>query len=570
MPDGVCASFAVTGYPADVGPGWLEPLLTYPGRLEVAVHVEPTPPAVAADRLRRQLARLESSARSDASHGRLEDFGASAAADDARGLAAALARGQTKLFRVGLYFTVHARDDEALETECSRVRALTSSLLLDAAPATFRSVQGLATTLPLGVDALKMRRTFDTSALAASFPFTSPDMDAPITDTTVLYGINTASSSLVMWDRWGLDNHNSVVLARSGAGKSYLTKLEILRSLYAGIEVAVIDPEDEYRRLCEAVGGSYIALGSPGVKLNPFDLPTSTTTAGADAFTRRALFLHTLIGVLLDEPLDPAGKAALDRAIVEVYARAGITTDPRTWTRPAPLLADLAAALRDDTEDSKAHEVAARLAPFVTGTHRDLFDSATSTRPDGHLLVFSLRDLPDELRAAGTLLALDAVWRRVSNPRQRRRRLVVVDEAWLLMREPDGAKFLFRLAKSARKYWCGLAVVTQDAADLLDTPLGQAVIANATTQILLRQAPQAIDAVGDAFNLSAGERQFLLGCGRGEGLLAAGSDRVSFRSIASPAEHGVITSDPAELADLDPADDRLHIELADDELEVEP
>ncbi|RKS70694.1 hypothetical protein BZB76_5170 [Actinomadura pelletieri DSM 43383] len=568
LSDGVCASFAITGYPAEVGPGWLEPLLTYPGRVEVAIHIEPTPPTEAADRLRRQLARLESSARSDAEHGRLEDFQATAAAEDARGLAAALARGQTKLFRVGLYFTVHAPDQEALEAECSQVRALASSLLLDAAPATFRPLQGLTTTLPIGVDGLRMRRTFDTQALAASFPFSSPDLDAPVTDTTVLYGINTASSSLVLWDRWGLDNHNSVVLARSGAGKSYLTKLEVLRSLYAGVEVAVIDPEDEYARLCGAVGGSHISLGSPGVRLNPFDLPAFN--AGTDAFTRRALFLHTLIGVLLDEPLDPASKAALDRAIVEVYARAGITSDPRTWTRPAPLLADLATALRDDTEDPRAGEVAARLAPFVTGTHRDLFDGPTTTRPDGHLLVFSLRDLPDELRAAGTLLALDAVWRRVSNPRDRKRRLVVVDEAWLLMREPDGAKFLFRLAKSARKYWCALAVVTQDAADLLGTGLGQAVVANATTQILLRQAPQAIDAVGDAFNLSEGERQFLLACSRGEGLLAAGSHRVSFQAIASPAEHSVITSDPAELAALD-AGSRADLAIdTDDELDIEP
>ncbi|TDB89154.1 conjugal transfer protein TraC [Actinomadura sp. KC216] len=568
LSDGVCASFAITGYPAEVGPGWLEPLLTYPGRVEVAVHIDPTPPTVAADRLRRQLARLESSARSDAEHGRLEDFQATAAAEDARGLAAALARGQTKLFRVGLYITVHAPDQEALEAECSQVRALASSLLLDAAPATFRPLQGLTTTLPIGVDGLRMRRTFDTQALAASFPFSSPDLDAPVTDTTVLYGINTASSGLVLWDRWGLDNHNSVVLARSGAGKSYLTKLEVLRSLYAGVEVAVIDPEDEYARLCGAVGGSYISLGSPGVQLNPFDLPASNT--GTDAFTRRALFLHTLISVLLDEPLDPASKAALDKAIVKVYARAGITSDPRTWTRPAPLLADLATALRDDTEAPRAGEVAARLAPFVTGTHRDLFDGPTTTRPDGHLLVFSLRDLPDELRAAGTLLALDAVWRRVSNPRDRRRRLVVVDEAWLLMREPDGAKFLFRLAKSARKYWCALAVVTQDAADLLGTELGQAVVANATTQILLRQAPQAIDAVGAAFNLSEGERQFLLACSRGEGLLAAGSHRVSFQAIASPAEHSVITSDPAELAALD-ASSRADLPIdTDDGLDIEP
>ncbi len=569
LTDGVCASFAITGYPAEVGPGWLEPLLNYPGRVEVALHIEPTPPTVAARRLRRQLARLESSARSDAEHGRLEDFEASAAADDARDLAAALARGQTKLFRVGLYFTVHAQDHDALEAECSQVRALAASLLLDAAPATFRTLQGLTTTLPLGLDSLKMRRTFDTQALAACFPFSSPDLDAPITDTTVLYGVNTASSSLVLWDRWSLDNHNSVILARSGAGKSYLTKLDILRSLYAGIEVAVIDPEDEYRRLCAAVGGTYISLGAPGVRLNPFDLPTGAK-AGTDAFTRRALFLHTLVSVLLYEPLDPAGKAALDRAIVAAYAGKGITSDPRTWSRPAPLLADLAAALHADTGDPKAGEVAARLAPYVSGTHRDLFDGPTSTRPDGHLIVFSLRDLPDELRAAGTLLALDAVWRRVSNPRDRRRRLVVVDEAWLLMREPDGAKFLFRLAKSARKYWCGLSVVTQDAADLLDTPLGQAIVANATTQILLRQAPQAIDTVGDAFNLSAGERQFLLAAARGEGLLAAGSSRVSFQAIASPAEHSVITSDPAELAELDAAQHPPLFSVADDELEMEP
>jgi hypothetical protein len=440
-------------------------------------------------------------------------------------------------------------------------------LLLDVAPATFRSLQGLTTTLPLGVDSLQMRRTFDTSALAAAFPFTSPDLDVAVSDTTVLYGVNTASSSLVLWDRWALDNHNSVVLARSGAGKSYLTKLDVLRSLYAGIEVAVIDPEDEYRRLCETVGGSYIALGSPGVKLNPFDLPTGAQ-GGTDAFTRRALFLHTLIGVLLDEPLEPSAKAALDRAIVEVYARAGITTDPRTWSRPAPLLSDLSDALRDDDADPKAAEVAARLAPYVSGTHRHLFDAATTTEPRGHLVVFSLRDLPDELRAAGTLLALDAIWRRVSNPAQRRPRLVVVDEAWLLMRETDGAKFLFRLAKSARKYWCALAVITQDSADVLGSPLGQAVVANSATQILLRQAPQAIDAV--AFGLSAGERQFLLSCGRGEGLLVAGSHRAGFQAIASPAEHQAATSDPAELAELDSTSDRLHIDLTDDELEIEP
>ena len=189
----------------------------------------------------------------------------------------------------------------------------------------------------------------------------------------------------------------------------------------------------------------------------------------------------------------------------------------------------------------------ARLAPFVTGTHRGLFDGPTTTRPEGHLVVFSLRDLPDELKAAGTLLTLEAVWRKVSDPDRRRRRLVVVDEAWLLMSDPEGAKFLFRMAKSARKHWCGLTVVTQDAADLLGSPLGEAVVANAATQILLRQAPQAIDALAEAFGLSAGERAYLLGARRGEGLLAAGTDRVAFAAVASPTEHRLVTSDPAEL-----------------------
>jgi type IV secretory pathway VirB4 component len=214
-------------------------------------------------------------------------------------------------------------------------------------------------------------------------------------------------------------------------------------------------------------------------------------------------------------------------------------------------MADLAAALEADP-DPEAQSLAARLAPYVSGTHKGLFDGPTTQRPEGHLIVFSLRDLPDELKAAGTLSTLDAIWRRVANPGNRRRRLVVVDEAWLLMRDPEGAKFLFRMAKSARKHWCGLTVVTQDAADLLENPLGQAVVANAATQILLRQAPQSIHALAERFGLSDGERAYLLGASQGEGLLAAGPERVAFTALSSPAEHSLCTSDPAELAEMEP------------------
>jgi type IV secretory pathway VirB4 component len=545
------ATLAVTGYPAEVTPGWLEPLLSYPGRLDVTLHVEPVPSAVAAARLRRQRARLESGRRATADSGGLDDPDTEAAAGDARELAYRVARGEGKLFRLGLYLTVHAASEQELAEETQAVRALAASLLLVTVPATFRSLQGWATTLPAGTDALALRRTMDTAALAASFPFTSPDLPRDPADSSalpgVLYGVNTAGPGLVAWDRWTADNHNSVTLAASGAGKSYLAKLEILRSLYQGTECWVIDPEDEYARLAGAVGGAYVHLGAPDVYLNPFDLPAAGR-ARPDTLTRRALFIHTVVAVLLGAQPSPAERAALDKAIMTAYQRAGITADPRTWNRPAPVLPALAAALRA-SKTAAASTLADRLVPFTEGSHSGLFSQQTTTRPEGHLVVFSIRDVPDELRPAATLLALDATWRQVSDPGRRRRRLITVDEAWLLMRDPEGAKFLYRMAKSARKAWAGLACVTQDADDVLAGELGRAVISKSSTQVLLRQAPQAIATVAAEFRLSAGERQLLLSARRGEGLLAAGpSSRVSFQALASAEEHALCTSDPAEIA----------------------
>ena len=407
LPGGMCSSFAVTGFPREVGAGWLEPLLTYPGRLDVSLHVEPVPPLVAAQRLRKQLARLESASRADAQRGRLADFAAEAAADDAAELAASLARGHGRLFRVGVYLTVHAADHAELQAEVQRVRALAASLLLDAQPTTFRALQGWTTTLPLGHDSVKARRVFDTAALAAAFPFTSPDLQPALGDTPVLYGLNAYSAGVVVWDRFVQDNYNSVTIARSGAGKSYFTKLETLRLLYQGVHVAVVDPEDEYRRLCHAVGGTHIGLGAPGVCFNPFDLPAGQ---GEDTLIRRALFVQTLIGAMLGESLTPGARAVLDRAVLATYNAAGITSDPRTWKRRAPLLADLAAELDRAAHDGsgEAADLSARLAPYVTGSYRGLFAGPTTTRPDGHLVVFSLRDLPEETRTVGMLLALDA------------------------------------------------------------------------------------------------------------------------------------------------------------------
>jgi hypothetical protein len=275
--DDYAATLAVTGYPADVAPGWLEPLLSYPGRLDVALHIDPVPPAAAADRLRRQRARLESGRRASADRGQLDDPDTEAAAGDARELAYRIARGEGKLFRLGLYLTVHAASQDGLAEEVAAVRAVASSLLLVTCPATFRSLQGWVTTLPAGTDAFKLTRTMDTTALAAAFPFASPDLPRDPADPGalpgILYGANTAGPGLVAWDRWACDNHNSVTLACSGAGKSYLAKLEILRNAYQGTECWIIDPEDEYARLAAGTGGAYLHLGADGVRLNPFDLP---------------------------------------------------------------------------------------------------------------------------------------------------------------------------------------------------------------------------------------------------------------------------------------------------------
>ncbi|WP_052165641.1 ATP-binding protein [Micromonospora purpureochromogenes] len=565
--DGYAATLVVTGYPAEVGPAWLEPLLSWPGRLDLALHIDPIPAPVAASRLRNQRARFESSRRADAEKGKLADPYVEAAADDAADLAERLARGAAKLFRVGLYLTVHARTEAELLDACAQVKAAAASTLIEVQPATWRHLPGWTTTLPLATDSLQMRRTMDTQALAAAFPLASADLPAPLpgdpaTTGGVLYGVNPDSQGIVWWDRWSCENHNSVILARSGAGKSYLVKLDILRQLYQGVQVAVVDPEDEYLRLADAVGGTIVRLGAPGVKINPLDLPTGD--GRPDVLTRRGLFLHTLISVLSGQVPPPAERAALDRAILQVYRQAGITADPATHHRPAPLLKDLAATLRAD-DNPAAHELAARLAPWVAGSFSDLFDSPTTTRPDGHLVVWSLRHLPDELRTVGTLLALDEIWRQVDLPHHYRRRspegsrpqgrrLVVVDEAWLLMRDGEGARFLFKMSKAGRKRNAGLSVITQDVADVLGTDLGHAVVANAATQVLLKQAPQAIDRVADAFGLTAGERRMLLSARVGHGLLISGTNRTAFESISSQAEHVLATTTPSDLADLDPND----------------
>ncbi|MFY7064694.1 VirB4 family type IV secretion system protein [Nocardiopsis changdeensis] len=546
------------GYPRDVSAGWAEPLFSYPGQLDISFHLDPVPAPTAAQQLRRRRARLESAHRTSTAQGRVEDPHQVTAAMDAAEIADRIATGQGRLFRVGVYITVHAPTLEMLDGHVQQVRALCSSLLMDVTPAMFRAVEGWISTLPLGTDAVGTARSMDTDAVASMLPFSSPELVADLGETTVVYGINTHSSGLVAWDRFygDLDNHNSVILARSGAGKSYLAKLEVVRSLMVGVEVTVIDPEGEYTRLADAVGGTVLRLGSPGQPgLNPFSLPPATEDE--QGFTTRALFLHTLIGAMVGD-LSTTDRTVLDRAIVTTYAQAGITRDPATWNRAAPVLGDLAAVLEElatapDTEEGfarAAQDLVGRLEPFTQGSHADLFNGPSDSTVGGHLTVVSLRDLPDEMRPVGVLVALDAIWRHVTTRAEARPRMVVVDEAWLLLQDPAAARYLARLAKAGRKHWVGLTVITQDVGDVLGSALGKVVIANAATQILLKQAPQNLDMAREAFQLSDGESHLVGTAPRGSALLVAGHQRVGFHPVASPAEHRLITSDPAELAAL--------------------
>ena len=495
------------------------------------MHVEPFPAEIAAQRLTKQRARFESTRRLERERGSLADLAVAAAAEDAHQLADRLARGESRLFRAALYLTITAATERELNEAAQRLRTLCSSQLLSCFPASFRAHEGWLSSLPLGLDRLRLRRTFDSQALAASFPFALTE--PPLEEHGCFYGL-ADSGAPVIWDRFAADNYNSVVLARSGAGKSYLAKLEALRLLYQGVQVFVVDPEDEYRRLCHAVGGAHLPLAGPGsVTLNPLDLPAGRS---AEALADRVGFLAELVELLTGH-LTGGELAALDRAAHTTYANA---------TGGPPLLRDLSDQLAQNGEDGK--RLADRLSPYTTGSLSQLFARPTSIKPEGQLVCFSLRGLPDRVKAAALLVCLDAIWRSLETGL--RKRCVLVDEAWLVMREPAGAAFMHRLAKSARKRWCGLTTITQDAGDLLGTELGQAIVANAASQILLRQAPQAIDRVAEAFRLTDGEARYLLSAPRGHGLFVVGDDRFPLQIIASAREHEACTSDPAELAGM--------------------
>ncbi len=394
--------------------------------------------------------------------------------------------------------------------------------------------------MPLFSDKLYVIRNMDTTSLATTFPFTSSELTA---NEGVLYGINEHNGSLVIFDRYTLENANSVVFAKSGAGKSYMVKLEALRSLMFGTEIIIIDPEDEYKDLVGVIGGEYInfAQNKPS-RINPFDL-SGVYEEGENELGLKILSLHALLKIMLGE-LTPTEDAILDKALINTYKLVGITPDPATQTKKPPILGDLFNALQNMAEP-QARDMAGRLEKFIRGSLSGIFDQESTVDLKNTFTVFSITNLEDELRPIAMFIILDYVWTRIK--RDRKKRLLVVDEAWYLMKYKDSASFMYSIAKRARKYNLGLITITQDVEDFLASDYGKAIVTNSSIQVLLKQSPAAIDKIVDVFYLSQGEKNLLLSADVGEGLFFAGQNHVALRVQASPDEHELLTKSNPKL-----------------------
>jgi conjugal transfer ATP-binding protein TraC len=534
----------VAGYPRFVSANWLEPLISFNHTLDIAMYVYPTRSEEVLENLKRKVGEMEATIQSDMKRGRVIEPSIQVALEDALALQQELAKGAQRFFQFGLYITIPAKSLDDLNKATKQVEATLASLLIVTKRATLQMEEGFKTTLPMGQDRLMITRNMDTTSLATTFPFTTSELTA---NEGILYGINQHNDSLVVFDRFSLENANTVVFGKSGSGKSYMVKLEILRSLMFDTEVIVIDPENEYETLTHALGGEYIRFHfGAATKLNPFDLALLHQKGEAQEdseLNQKILSLHGFFRVVMGK-LTPSEDALLDRALILAYKQKGITPDPATQSKEPPLMEDLYKTLVG-MEDPIARGLADRIEKFVKGSLVGIFDQQTNVEIRNQLTVFSIRDLEDELRPIAMYLILDFIWTKVR--RDTKRRILIVDEAWYMMKYPDSGAFLNSIAKRARKYYLGLTTITQDVEDFLSVELGKSIIQNSSLQILLKQSTAAIDRVAEVFFLSEGEKHLLLSAGIGEGLFFAGAAHAAIRVIASPQEHALVTTKPQEI-----------------------
>jgi hypothetical protein len=530
----------MAGYPRYVSPGWLQPIIDYDHTLDIAMFCYPTSSKDVLTDLKRKIAEMQATISSDAEQGKAADPTVEAALEDALGLQEELAKGIERFFQFGFYITVSADDPDKLKQTTKELQTTLASLLLTGKVATLQMEDGFKSSLPLGQDRLYITRNMDTTSLASTFPFTS----AVLTQNSgVMYGVNQQNGSLIIFDRFSLENANEVVLGKSGAGKSYTIKLEITRQFMLGAEVIVIDPEGEYPTLARVLGGEVVDFSSnSAIKINPFDL-SELYEEGENQLGLKILSLHGLLKIIMGE-MDAEHDAILDRALVESYRQKGITTDPATQKKQPPLMEDLYKVLLG-FESAPARDLAYRLEKFIKGSAAGIFNQQSNFNIINPLTIFSIRNLEEELRPIAMHIILDFVWTKVK--RSLKKRLLVLDEAWYMMKYEDSASFVYSIAKRARKYYLGMTTATQDVEDFLKTNYGKAVLTNSSIQVLLKQGTAEVDMIAETFYLSEGEKALLLSADVGEGLFFAGQNHVAMKVFAAPFEHELITSNPAEL-----------------------
>ncbi|MCA9380867.1 ATP-binding protein [Candidatus Dojkabacteria bacterium] len=537
-------SYFVVDYPSVVNPNWLEPLINFEYPIDISTFYYPKDTGEMLKLLKRRIAEFQATINIQIKGGQQGDPIIKQKLEDALTLQQQLAAGNEKFFQYGMYLTIHAETLDELDQIAKNLESTAATIGLIIKVATLQQEEAFQTTIPYGWDKINMTRNLDTTAIASTFPFVSSELTM---EKGVLYGINLHNNSLVIFDRFSLPNANSVVLATSGSGKSYSVKLEAVRSLMLGVDVIIIDPEKEFDRLCQAVGGEYISFSQDGAqKLNPFEL-SQLYDQDEDELRFKIRSVSGLIRIMLGGTLTGEEAAILDRAIILTYSEKGITPDKSTHSKEPPLMEDLYKILNSMAEE-EAHSMARRLERYIKGSASGVFDQRSTIDIHNTFTVFSIRDLTPDLRPMAMYSMLDFIWTKIK--KDKRKRLLIIDEAWVMMQYEDAAYFVYQIAKRARKYGLGLTTITQDVDDFLSSDFGKAIVNNASMQLLLKQSPAAIDKLQKVFYLTEGEKSFLLSAGIGQGLFFAGANHVALQVVASENEHNLITTNPEDLAKL--------------------
>ncbi|PIR85089.1 conjugal transfer protein TraC [Candidatus Kaiserbacteria bacterium CG10_big_fil_rev_8_21_14_0_10_45_20] len=538
--DKLARTFYVISYPRFLNDSWFAPIINLDKVFDVSIFVHPIDTAQVLRTFQKKVAEVQSQVMDREEKGLVRDPVLDTAYRDIEDLRDKLQQAQERIFDVGLYITVYGDDSDELDKAEAEIRSILDAKLVYVKPALFQQEQGFKSVIPTGKDMLQVHSKLNSSPLSSLFPFLSFDLTS---DKGILFGINRHNSSLVLFDRFSLENYNSVTFAKSGSGKSYATKLEILRSLMFDTEVIVIDPESEYEYLANAVGGRFfnIALSSEN-HINPFDLPTPREDESpADILRSNIVNLVGLFRLMLGG-LTPEEDAIVDRAITETYALKDITGQSDFSNMTPPLLSDFEMVLAG-MEGSES--LVQRLSKYTKGTWAGFINRPTNVDINKKFVAFSVRDMEDELKPVAMYIVTHFIWNAVR--KDLRKRLLIIDEAWWMMKSEDTASFLYSMAKRGRKYYLGVATITQDVDDFLKSPYGLPMITNSSIQLLLKQSPSSIDNVQKTFNLTDEEKYLLLESGVGEGIFFAGLKHVAIKIIASYTEDQIITSDPSQL-----------------------